>query len=369
MCSGNTAIFIKINKLYLEITLYNKLQYNEEKISMKKFLITTAITAVLALSLIGCGSSSNEINAKSLPASGAKTFISSEEDFVSLFTEIAMDLESDPGIMILAEAAEDIDPDNLSPNLLDIFEKEEERAEDYLEKIMSDGKDGFAQSGKINYAIDRKIGTIKGLPEGISFAIPTSKAKADISLSKNGKGTATGSYDTSANITFDAVKLLGKEDAASCIVKGLALNMGSKADVKVNILADELEDDDDFTDFLYYINDGNAKVNASVTMDVGYSLCAPSGLGGKIILKLKVTLDNTFTKDSLENIEDLFDSIIYGYEPSAEELASLPVIFEVSGKIYDDSGKVTYTTEDAKYSLSELYEEALPLLELLEEYL
>lgn len=312
----------------------------------KKFLPVGAV--ILALLFTSCGEKSPEsATLKSLPASKAKTFITSEDDIADLIEELEeFDFYDDEGLEALEDAFEEFE-DNTPAIFQEIADEIEETVEYFGDVI--DGYDKtFNRTGKASYSFDKTIGEIKSLPEGLTVKIPSSKINFALEANRHGKADVDTAVDFSIDMNFNPAKIMG-ESYQNTILKGMNANASLKGTVKGDIYSDE-------DDFEYFFDDlEGVDLNCDVSANVLYaiSFCSPEGIGGKAVITVQANYKGEFSEDTVEMLEDFFDELYYD-SVRRKDFEALPFAVTASVKFYDDKGKETFAYMD-NASLYDIY--------------
>lgn len=310
---------------------------------LKRKYIVGAVAAMVTMLFASCGGG-KAVTASKLADSGAKTFITSEDELAEVFGYMNYQLRRDV-FAIMSEL--DIDESKISPDVEKIMNQEQMNAGAYFMKVASPDGD-LVKSGKIDYTFNPKIGSFKGLPKGLEVSIPASKAAVKVAIKKDGSATAELNVNMDGNVSMDAKKLIG-EDADDVSIKAFAVSAALKGKVKADVKVSEdfAEDGSNYIDYFDYdLEDAVIDSDLTFTCDVGMSICDDEGRGGKVILTVTVSLKGKLDEEAMDKIGNMMDRISRGRKPRTGDLAALPFNIEAKVSCYDDKGKVTY--EDSK---------------------
>ena len=302
----------------------------------KKSLLGTALTSIVALSLIGCGMKNTKQLATSLPKSNAADFIDDEKEFFKAIREISNDIEEmcdgDRKIDPIVRAFEKSDYADKIIDMATDYGTYEEELENWdkesgcskiAEKIYNivEGDDAdFNKTGKYTVSISKKnLPKFIKNPKGLSYSIPTFSGKANIALNKTGDSKASASIDMSAKANLNTDKMLEKNH--NSMLKGFAAEFKIKGSADATFKTDiddfsELEDIfDTVVDDLEELDYLEIKSNTKAYANGAISFKTSSGLGGRIASTVEATIKTKADLKAIINYYEAFEDAYdyYGY--------------------------------------------------------
>lgn len=310
----------------------------------------------------------SSVSTSSLAKSGATTPVS-EDNITDVISELlgedgsngALFTDIQPVIQVISSSITPNSSSNIRAAMSpDTFEKSIEdlntKGKEFIEKI-DNGKDAslewsLSPTGEIDFDdVDGLSETIDYESVNASVTFAQWPSEADPTGEASFSGSARAKYSVSADLAKIAQSSDG--DYEPEVVKAVSVNMALNASGSGHLkgtFSDEDEEYDSFEDALANsLEEASGSLNASYALSAGASFVTKTGVGGKVIVDLTLSLTPSVSNPEeantlVESFATLFSEAVL--DKDAYEELNLPLSGKLKITFYDDNGENAYVHKE-----------------------